>query len=89
MQIDGDRLNISLGLKGAEINELKEFVAPRLEYIDEIGFEKEDEDFAASSALIAFLISLKKTKPTIRIDMFNGKEYYNKTYGKLNWICHE
>ncbi len=89
MQIDGDRLNISLNLKYNEIGDLKSFILPRLEYIEEIGFEKEEDDFPASSALIAFLVSLKKSKPSIKIDMLDNKEYYFNKYGKAHWICYE
>ncbi len=89
MQIDGDRLNISLDLKYDEIDELKKFVLPRLEYIEEVGFENAEDDFPASSAIIAFLISLKKSKPSLKIDMLDKKEYTFKKYGKANWICYE
>lgn len=89
MQIDGDRLNISLDLKYDEIDELKKFVLPRLEYIEEVGFEDSGDDFPLSSAVIAFLISLKKTKPSLKISMIDNKEYTFKKYGKANWICHE
>ncbi len=89
MQIDGDRLNISLDLKYDEIEELKKFVLPRLEYIEEVGFEGTDDDFPTSSAIIAFLISLKKTKPSLKIDMLDKKEYSFKKFGKASWICYE
>lgn len=89
MQIDGDRLNISLDLKYDEIEELKKFVLPRLEYIEEVGFEGADDDFPTSSAIIAFLISLKKTKPSLKIDMLDNKEYSFKKFGKASWICYE
>ena len=65
MQIDGDRLNISLDMTQADIDELKKFVLPRLEYIEEVGFEGGDDEMPLSSALIAFLVSLKKTKSNI------------------------
>ena len=39
MQFDGDRLNISLDLKHDEVNEIKEFIVQRLDYIEELGFE--------------------------------------------------
>jgi hypothetical protein len=89
MQIDGDKLNISLDLKYDEIDELKNFVIPRLEYIEEVGFEGSDDDFPTSSAIFAFLISLKKSKPSLKIDILDKNEYLFKKYGKANWICHE
>jgi hypothetical protein len=89
MQIDGDRLNISLDLKYDEIDELRKFVLPRLEYIEEVGFESADDDFPTSSAIIAFLISLKKSKPSLKIDMLDNQEHTFKKYGTAHWICHE
>jgi hypothetical protein len=86
MQIDGDKLYIPIDLKSDDIEELKKFVEPRLEYIDEVGFEEEMEDFPASSALIAFLVSLKKTKPSIKIPMIDSGEYIFSKFGKAHWI---
>lgn len=88
MQIDGDKLNIPLDLRSEDIQELKNFVEPRLEYIEEVGFEDEEgiEDFPASSALIAFLVSLKKTKPSIKIPLIDSGEYVFSKFGKAHWI---
>ncbi len=89
MQFDGDRLNISLDLKHDEVNEIKEFIVQRLDYIEELGFEDGGSGMPHSSALLAFLISLKKTKPSLKIDMFANKSFDFGKYGKANWICHE
>ena len=91
MQIDGDKLNIPLDLRSEDIEGLKSFVEPRLEYIEEVGFEDEEgiEDFPASSALIAFLVSLKKTKSNIKIPFIDGGGFDFKKLGKAEWICHE
>lgn len=89
MQIDGDRLNISLDMTQADIDELKKFVLPRLEYIEEVGFEGGDDEMPLSSALIAFLVSLKKTKSDIKIPFIDNGGYDFKKLGKAEWICHE
>lgn len=89
MQIDGDRLNISLDMTQADIDELKKFVLPRLEYIEEVGFEGGDEELPLSSALITFLVSLKKTKSDIKIPFIDGGGFDFKKLGKAEWICHE
>lgn len=87
MQIDGDRLNISIDLRVDDIEELRKFVEPRLEYIDEVGFEEEGlDDFPVSSSLIAFLISLKKTKPLIKIPFIDSGEYIFSKFGKAHWM---
>ena len=89
MQIDGDRLNISLDMTQADIDELKKFVLPRLEYIEEVGFEGGDDEMPLSSALIAFLVSLKKTKSNIKIPFIDGGGFDFKKLGKAEWVCHE
>ena len=89
MQIDGDRLNISLDMTQADIDELKKFVLPRLEYIEEVGFEGGDDEMPLSSALIAFLVSLKKTKSNIKIPFIDGGGFDFKKLGKAEWLCHE
>ena len=89
MQIDGDRLNISLDMTQADIDELKKFVLPRLEYIEEVGFEGGDDEMPLSSALISFLVSLKKTKSDIKIPFIDGGGFDFKKLGKAEWICHE
>lgn len=89
MQIDGDRLNISLDMTQADIEELKKFVLPRLEYIEEVGFEGGDDEIPQSSAVISFLVSLKKTKSDIKIPFIDGGGSDFKKLGKAEWVCHE
>jgi hypothetical protein len=88
MQFDGDRLNIPLDLKHGEINEIKEFIVERLDYIEEIGFEEGKAALPFSSALLAFLISLRKTKPSLKIEILDNGFFDFGKYGKINWICH-
>ena len=72
MYIDGDRLNISMDLTLDDVVELKKFVESRLDYIEEIGFEDEEEGGFVTAALFQFLASLKKTKPQIRIALIDA-----------------
>lgn len=88
MQFDGDRLNIPLDLSYSEINEIKDFISQRLDYIEEIGFEEGKVGLPVTSSLFAFLVSLKKTKPSLKIDMFNSNSFVIDRFGTVNWICH-
>jgi hypothetical protein len=86
MYIDGDRLVVPIDTKIEDIDELLDFILPRLEYIEVIDFESQTSFFETSS-FIAFLVSIKKTKPSIKISIFDLKEYDSKEFGKMNWIC--
>jgi gamma-glutamylcyclotransferase (GGCT)/AIG2-like uncharacterized protein YtfP len=88
MQFDGDKLNIPLDLKHGEINEIKEFIMQRLDYIEEIGFEETKITLPSTSSLLAFLISLKKTKPSLKIEMIDENLIDFGKFGKAHWICH-
>ena len=88
MQFDGDKLNIPLDLKHDEINGIKEFIVDRLDYIEEIGFEDANIVLPQSSALFAFLISLKKTKPSLKIEMLDRGSLDFGRHGVAHWICH-
>jgi hypothetical protein len=88
MQFDGDRLNIPLDLNHSEINEIKEFILQRLDYIEEIGFEEAKLTLPSSSSFLSFLISLKRTKPTLKIELLDNSSCDFGKYGKAHWICH-
>ncbi|MEY4504536.1 MAG: hypothetical protein RL154_832 [Pseudomonadota bacterium] len=89
MLFDGERLNIAYDLKFDELNELKEFIISRLDYIEAIGCEDDGIVVPASTALMAFLISVKKTKPSIKIDLLENSSFDMGKFGKAYWICHE
>lgn len=89
MLFDGERLDIAYDLKFQELAELKEFIISRLDYIEAIGCEDEATTLPTSSALIAFLISIKKTKPSIKIDLLENSSFNMGQLGKAYWICHE
>ncbi|WP_024954046.1 hypothetical protein [Sulfurospirillum arcachonense] len=84
MTIDGDVLEIELDMELDDVCELKEFVATRLKYIEEIIFVGGDEEFATSS-LFSLLFSIKKTKPSIKIPLIDEELFTFKNFGKVYW----
>jgi hypothetical protein len=89
MQFDGERLNIDFDLKPDEINELKTFIVSRLDYIEEIGFEDKKNQIPSNAALLGFLVSVKKSKPTIKIEILDKPYFDMGKFGKAHWICNE
>ena len=88
MTIDGDVLEIELDMDLGEVMELKKFVQPRLEYIESIEVIGERETFGSSS-LFALLLSIKKSKPQIRIPMIDDGALKLAQYGSLHWTTHD
>ena len=86
-------LNDDLGIKTdkddivivcPDVLTLKDFISERLEYIEEITIVGEMKTFNSSS-LFQLLFSIKKSKPSIKIDGFD--EYLKLgDYGTLHWI---
>jgi len=89
MVFDGERLNIAYDLKFEELSELKAFIMSRLAYIEAIGCEDGAGVVPTSSALMAFLISVKRSKPLIKIDLLENSSFDMGKLGKAYWICHE
>lgn len=87
MEFDGDALTIDLSMSMEEIKEFEAFVRPRIEYIDRI--EIEEAGGLKSSALLAVLASLKKTRAEISIPFLNKGVSTSATYGTLHWMCHD
>ncbi|NWF66536.1 MAG: hypothetical protein HXX81_03605 [Campylobacterales bacterium] len=83
MYIDGDRLEIGFDIEVDEFEELKSFIMERLNYIDSVNVTGDDLNMK-SSTLIQFLASIKKSKPTIKINLFDS-EYCFKKYQKIDW----
>lgn len=81
--IEGTTVNVSLDMDLDEIRELKEFLSGRLEYIDDVGVDTEQGEFA-TSALIQLLASLKKSRPEIQIPFLEQSCQLDK-FGKLHW----
>lgn len=84
MIVDGERLIISMDMDLQEVGELKKFIEPRLEYIDEIVCEEEDVVFMTSS-LIQLLVSVKENKPSMKIPVIDSQPYAIEPYGKIYW----
>ena len=87
MQFDGDTLTIGLDMSMEEIREFEQFLRPRLEYIEMI--EIEEGAALNSSALLSLLVSLKRTRPEIRIPFLEQGKTTAGGYGTLHWICHD
>lgn len=87
MEFNGDILTIDVDMSMEEIVEFEEFIRPRIEYIEII--EVEAENALNSSALIALLVSLKKTKPELKIPFLEKRSLVSQKYGTIHWICHD
>ena len=87
MTINGDILEIELDMDVKDVHELKNFVADRLEYIDAVSITGEMNDFSSSS-LLQLLHSIKKSKPSIKIDVIDS-DLTLKNYGVIHWIEHD
>ncbi|MDQ1341077.1 MAG: hypothetical protein QG567_2235 [Campylobacterota bacterium] len=84
MIVDGERLIISVDMDLQEVNELKNFIEPRLEYIEEIVLE-DDKIVFMTSSLIQLLVSVKLNKPSIKIPILEEQPYSVEPYGKIYW----
>lgn len=84
MQFDGDALTIDLSMSMEEIKEFEAFVRPRIEYIDRIDIE--ETGALKSSALLALLISLKKTRREIDIPFLDRKNISSSSCGTIHWV---
>jgi hypothetical protein len=84
MTIDGDILEIELDDDLLAVIELKNFVKDRLEYIEEIVIVGERDTFASSS-LFQLLMSIKKTRPEMKIPLIDEGALTLTEYGKLHW----
>jgi hypothetical protein len=87
MQFDGDALTIGLDMSMEEVREFEQFVRPRVEYIEMI--EVEEGGTLKSSALLALLVSLKRTRPELRIPFLERGTTNSNVYGTLHWICYD
>ncbi len=87
MEFDGDALTIDISMSMEEIKEFEAFVRPRIDYIDRI--EIEDGGILKSSALLALLASLKKTRRELVIPFLEKGSATSSAYGTIHWICHD
>ena len=83
MTIDGDVLEIELDMELQDVEELKEFVKTRLEYIEEVKVVGEFDAFSTAS-LLQLLYSMKLSKPSLSIKVID--EGLNlKQFGVVEW----
>jgi hypothetical protein len=87
MEFDGDVLTIDLGMSMEEIKGFEEFIRPRIEYIETI--EIAEGGAFASSALLALLVSIKRTRPDIAIGFLDKAQHASPHYGTIHWKCHD
>lgn len=86
MQFDGDTLTIEPGMSMEELREFEAFVRPRLEYIETIEVE---EGALGTSALLALLSSIKRTRPELGIPYLAKGKTTPPAQGRIHWICHD
>jgi hypothetical protein len=87
MEFDGDALTIDLSMDMEEIREFEAFVRPRLEYIETI--EIEEGTLLKSSSLLALLVSLKRSRPELKIPFLEQGMTSSDVYGTLHWMYHD
>ena len=87
MLFDGDVLTIEPEMSLDEVREFEQFVRTRLDYIETI--EVEEGKPLQSSALLAILISLKRTRPDLKIPFIDSGKTTSDAYGTLHWINHD
>jgi hypothetical protein len=80
--IDGDVLVLDFSLSYEECSELKEFLKDKLKYLSKIEFEKDSGEETPSSALVALLLSIKKSHDEIEIPALN-EGFESKFFGKI------
>ncbi|GHV06730.1 hypothetical protein AGMMS50229_12070 [Campylobacterota bacterium] len=85
MYIDGDRLVVSIDSDLSEVQELFSFIKPRLEFIEGIDIDGGDHDSFMSSSLFGLLASMKVSKPTLDIPLFDDESFTLSGVGKLRW----
>lgn len=83
MYIDGDRVVVSNQLDLSEVVELTTFIKERLDFISGVDIEEGNLDGFGTSALLALLASLKKTKPDLDIPIF--QESKSEKFGNFKW----
>ncbi len=87
MEFDGDTLTIDMSMSIEEVSQFEEFIRPSIDYVQTI--EVTDENSLRSSALVALLVSLKKTKPELKIPFLEKGIFVSLKYGTIHWTCHD
>ena len=87
MEFDGDVLTIGLDMSMEEVREFEAFIRPRLEYVESI--EVEEGSVKQSSALLALLVSIKRTRNDVKIPFLDRGLIASESYGTVHWIYHD
>ncbi len=87
MEFDGDVLTIGLDMSMEEVREFEAFIRPRLEYVESI--EVEEGSVLRSSALLALLVSIKRTRHEVKIPFLDQGMNASGGYGTVHWIYHD
>jgi hypothetical protein len=87
MEFDGDILTIGLDMSMEEVREFEAFIRPRLEYVESIEIEEGTQ--LQSSALLALLVSIKRTRNDVKIPFLDRGLITSGVYGTLHWIYHD
>lgn len=84
-EVDGETLNVEIDMSLEEVLELREFLLPRLEYIEAVGVRGVDQAQLATSALLQLLVSLKRSNPDLDITLLEGDSTQLGDLGILYW----
>lgn len=87
MEFNGDVLTIDVDMSMEDILEFEEFIRPRIDYVEVI--EVEENGLLRSPTLLSILVSLKRTRPELKIPFLEKKMISSPEYGKIHWICHD
>ncbi|MFP4332849.1 MAG: hypothetical protein ACLFQJ_06070 [Campylobacterales bacterium] len=80
--IDGDVLILDFSLGYEECAELQEFLKDKLKYLSRIEFEQDSGEDTPSSALVALLLSIKKSYENIEIPALQDG-FESNFFGKI------
>lgn len=87
MEFDGDVLTIDMSMSMEEVAEFEDFIRTRIDYVQII--ETAQESALRNSAIVALLVSLKRTKPELQIPFLEKGVFASLKYGTIHWICHD
>ena len=85
-EVDGDELNISLGMQLDDVIHFYDFIKDKLDYIEAINIEESELKTFETSALFQLLVSIKKSKPSMSIPLIDNKEVKFTEYGTIKWV---
>jgi len=87
MIVDGENLIVSFDEEQDDIEEFYTFIKPRLEYIESITVKSDVK--ITSALLLQLLASIKKSKPSIKVSIFEDSRLDTQMYGSMQWSHYE